>query len=79
MSNCEQSHTEKALILGTGVASGPGFCRLPGLDSTEAERQSGEARFHFLVRDVSLNLSRNLHQRQSNEEKPSETEHEERD
>jgi uncharacterized protein YjbJ (UPF0337 family) len=49
VSNCEQAHPEKAFILATGVESGPGFCRFPGLDSTEAERPSGEARFPFPV------------------------------
>jgi hypothetical protein len=55
VSNCEQAHSEKALIL--AVESGPGFCRFPGLDSTEAERPSGESRFPFPVRDFLRNLS----------------------
>jgi hypothetical protein len=57
VSNCEQAHPEKAFILATGVESGPGFCRFPGLDSTEAERPSGESRFPFPVRDFLRNLS----------------------
>jgi uncharacterized protein YjbJ (UPF0337 family) len=66
--NCDQPHPEKAFILGTGVESGPGFCRFPGLDSTEAERPSGEARFLFPVRDFLRNLSPESDQRQSDEE-----------
>jgi len=57
VSNCEQAHPEKAFILATGVESGPGFCRFPGLDSIEAERPSGESRFPFPVRDFLRNLS----------------------
>ncbi len=31
------------------MESGQGFCRFPGLDSTEAERLSGESRFPLLL------------------------------
>jgi RNA polymerase sigma-70 factor, ECF subfamily len=53
MSNFEQARRGKLSILDSqepcsdfqrGVASGPGFCRFPGLDSTEAERLPGESR-----------------------------------
>jgi hypothetical protein len=39
-----------------GVGSGSGFCRFPGLDSTEAERPSGESRLLLPLGDFSRGL-----------------------
>jgi hypothetical protein len=40
----------------TVLESGPGFCRFPGLDPSEAERPSGGSRFPTPGRDSSRSL-----------------------
>jgi hypothetical protein len=59
VSNCEQARPRKRFIVSLSEnpdrsRERPSFCRFPGLDSTEAERPSGESSFLFPLIDFLL-------------------------